>query len=170
MPPEPAVIPNRPRFDGAPSIPLGVDDFAPTAARRFAAAILVGKAPAEHVADVELCVSELVTNACAAARDYATLTRFEWSYLDTPIHIGVLATARWTRLDVRDPDPVIPVPPDPAGADLLGESGRGLKIVDALAAGHWYTARANYKITHALIALPGVRLTDADLVTAGYGQ
>jgi anti-sigma regulatory factor (Ser/Thr protein kinase) len=130
-------------------------------ARRSITAILAGLVPASHLDDVELCASELVTNALAAAERYAQVMQSGWSYLDTPIHLRVLAAARWTRLDVRDPEPyMLPAKP----TDPLDEHGRGLTIVQAF--GHLaHTIGSGHKVVHAVIPC-GVKLTDDELAAA----
>src|SRR4051812_43605351 len=67
-------------------------------ARRFLARVLGGLVPAGHLDDLEMCVSELVTNALRIARAYAEALDSGWSYSDTPIHLSVATAERWSRL------------------------------------------------------------------------
>jgi Histidine kinase-like ATPase domain len=94
---------------------------APALARRYArtelAALLVGGSElAEAVGDVELLVSELVSNAVKASA--------------APVLVGLEVHHKWLGLMVHDDDPADPVvmPPDPAQTH-----GRGLRIVSILA-------------------------------------
>lgn len=137
------------------------------AVRRYLIAMLAGLVPAGHLDEVELCASELVTNALKAALDYAKACRFAWTHLDTPIHLGICCAERWTRLDVRDPDPVLPAPVE---RDLLDEHGKGLILVNEIAACRWWEPAADHKTVHAVIAMPLVELTAAELKAARHEQ
>jgi hypothetical protein len=132
-------------------------------ARGVTTRMLAGLVPATHLDDVELVVSELVTNAVRSARAYARRRGWTWEYDDTPVHLGIACGPRWTRIDVRDPDPGVFIP-RPGG--LEDESGRGLVIIDALTVDWWPTYTHHDKTVHALIAMPKVTLTDAELAEA----
>lgn len=132
------------------------------AARRGVIGILEGLVPAGHLDDVVMCTSELVTNGYQAAMRYALFGQFSYGGQETPIHVGVLACERWTRLDVRDPEPYMQ-PPAPLG--LLAESGRGLGIVRALGGHLRHTLATDHKIVHAAIPVDG-ELTMAELAAA----
>ncbi|MGI5233767.1 ATP-binding protein [Actinoallomurus sp. CA-142502] len=112
-----------------------------SAARKVAAALLVDVAAtdAQHVDDVILVVSELVTNAVRHAAGGKTL------------RLGVAVHDRWTHVLVEDPDSTVPAPPpDP---DQLSESGRGLaEIVIPLCALFRFEVRRSGKVAHAVIA------------------
>lgn len=153
MPPDsPAVLRNCPPQPAAvPTLKLRVLNSEVAQVRRFITLMLAGLVPAEHLEDLEVCASELVTNAIRAANAYASAAGFFWTYCDNPIHFGIEAGAQWTRLDVRDPDPARP---EPAERDLLDESGRGLVIVSSLAAAVEWEYAADHKVAHVLIAMP----------------
>jgi len=102
------------RFD------LSVTADAPAQARHLAhtelAEVLApGPAAAEAVADVELLVSELVSNAVKTGA--------------APVTLGLDIHHDWLGLSVHDRDPGWPVMLDPDPADT---HGRGLRIVQAL--------------------------------------
>ncbi|MFI6445717.1 ATP-binding protein [Kitasatospora sp. NPDC050543] len=68
--------------------------------------------------DLELCTAEIVANAVEHTRDVSM--------------VRVSGTKFGVRVEVTDTDPQLPQPSAP---DLDRESGRGLLLVDALAAG-----------------------------------
>jgi anti-sigma regulatory factor (Ser/Thr protein kinase) len=124
---------------------------------------LAGLVDDDHLEDLKVCASELVTNALRAALDYAVLCGWNWECDDVPIRLGLTSTGNWSRLDVHDPDPVIP---DPGTRGLLAESGKGLLIVNALAAACWWDKELDGKVVHAVIPMPQVELTAAELEAA----
>lgn len=132
-------------------------------ARRYLTQTLAGLVPAGHLDDLHVCASELATNALRAALDYAVLCGWNWRYDDTPIRLSVTATEHWSRLDVHDPDPVIP---NPGTRGLLAESGKGLLIVRSVAAACWWDTEPDGKVVHAVIPMPKVELTAAELEAA----
>jgi len=152
----PAVFRNRPPASGLSTLCLRVLDSEVGEARRYLARVLSGLVPAGHLDDLEMCVSELVTNALRTARAHTETSGFAWSYADTPIHLSVATAERWSRLSVRDPNPAMP---ETVPGGLLDEGGRGLVIVDAVAACRWHTATAQDKTVHA----PLVKLTAAEI-------
>ncbi|MCO5994477.1 ATP-binding protein [Actinoallomurus rhizosphaericola] len=110
--------------------------------------------------EIGLITSELVTNAVNAARALGA-----WPDRMSPISIRMIATDRYVHLAVTDPDhrPL-------AGADRggrLAEYGRGLSIVDQLAAARWVTYDERSKTVHVLIAATGVILSPAELEKVG---
>ncbi|WP_350309767.1 ATP-binding protein [Streptomyces yunnanensis] len=71
--------------------------------------------------EVELCVSELVSNVIRHVGDGTTVT----------VHVATTEDGRRTRIEVTDPDPrALPVLLR-AGVD--DESGRGIALLDAVA-------------------------------------
>jgi hypothetical protein len=143
-----------------PALKLHAHPGSVAAGRRFVAEVL-GDAPDDHVWAVVQCASELLTNALAAAERYAAGTGQPWSSRDTPVHLAVYRTARWTRIDVRDPETALH-PVRPHGS--LDEDGRGIEIVMAL--GHFaYTIFADHKVVHALLPA-GAPLTQDERTTA----
>jgi hypothetical protein len=159
-----AVLHNSSTANSVPTVRLRAFSSAPHEARNRLTHMLAGLVPAGHLDDLTLCASELVTNALRAAREYADLLEFGWSYLDTPIHLGVLTTERWTRLDVRDPNPAMHEPPP---RDLLDVGGKGLVVVDTLGACRWHNSTAHDKTMHVIVPMPKVELTAAELKEAG---
>jgi hypothetical protein len=124
--------------------------------------MLAGLVPDDHLDALSLCVSELTTNALAAALRRADALQFGWCHYDTPIHLGVLARQHWTRLDVRDPEPYMHPADAPAGP--LDVHGRGLAIVAEH--GHLaHTLAPDHKTIHAVIPCGG-KLTTAELDAA----
>jgi anti-sigma regulatory factor (Ser/Thr protein kinase) len=97
---------------------LAATRHAPGLARRFVGEQLTQVLSAdatEVVADGELVVSELVSNAVRACRQQVT--------------VGVQVHHRWVGLTVRDGSPGLPVLHDPAPREV---GGQGLRIVAAL--------------------------------------
>lgn len=77
--------------------------------------------------DIEIVVSELLTNALLHARPQAQRARqarHGW-----PVRLGLLRSGPCVLSAVADPSPDPPVPKDPG---CLAETGRGLHIVAAL--------------------------------------
>lgn len=97
-------------------------DHAPTSitlARQFVKIALAARGYEQTSNELELIVSELVTNAVLHAR----------SSPEQPILVRLLANGATLRLEVQDPDVRLPIT-RPMGCDV--ESGRGLHIVRAL--------------------------------------
>jgi Histidine kinase-like ATPase domain len=117
-------------------------------ARGFTARRLsrVAKTDSEHVDDVILAASELVTNAIRHARGGG------------PFWIGLAVRPRWTHLYVIDADPTMP---KPTLADELALSGRGVPIVEQLGL-LWFVAGVYGKTAHVVIPRTGEELTDED--------
>ncbi|MGH3379527.1 MAG: ATP-binding protein [Actinoallomurus sp.] len=118
------------------------------AARGFAARRLshLAKTDREHVDDVVLAASELVTNAIRHAIG------------DGPLWIGLAVRPRWTHLYVIDPDPTVP---KPMPADDLALSGRGVPIVEELGL-LWFVVGVYGKTAHVVITRAGEKLTDEE--------
>jgi anti-sigma regulatory factor (Ser/Thr protein kinase) len=95
--------------------------------------------------DTALLVSELVTNAVAAAR----AVRPVW-----PVRLWLLSDAAQIAILVWDASPQ---PPVPTGADAAAESGRGLLLVEAISSQWgWYPAEdTTGKVVWALTGLHG---------------
>lgn len=146
---------------GVPCIPLRVHHASASIARRFVADVICGHVrDADHAHWIVLAACELVTNALAAAEAYAAHLGWTWAHYDQPVRLGVGATDRYVHLAVRDPDPA---PPVRETHDPLDEHGRGLTIVETIAARLWYEPGDYYKTARAVIAAPGVTLTDREL-------
>jgi hypothetical protein len=143
-----------------PTLELRVHPGSVALGRRFVTTVLAGM-PDDHLWAAVQCTSELLTNALAAAERHAAEMPCGWSHLDSPVHLTVRTAPRWTRIDVRDPEPCL----HPAGPhEVLGEGGRGIEIIAAL--GHFaYTIAADHKVVHALIPADGP-LTDDERTAA----
>lgn len=76
------------------------------------------------------------------------------------IHLSLQSWRSWLIIAVVDPWPGIPVPRVAGEAD---EGGRGLAVVQALAAGWWTDRRVHDKTVHALLLRPGHTITPAEL-------
>jgi hypothetical protein len=124
-------------------------------ARQFTRALLSENDP-DYIHDAEVVTSELVTNAVNYALDAGAPPR----HVVPGIWLGVQALKRYVHLFVRDPYPVIPVKNAAGETDT---SGRGLFIVEALSAACWGDFRTFDKTMHAVIAKPGVVLTEDEL-------
>lgn len=120
------------------------------AARRHVACLLadVAEADGDHVDEVVLAVSELVTNAIRHAVG------------EGPLSVRLVVRPRWTHLCVADPDPTVPVPA-PIPGDDLSLSGRGLAIVAELGL-LWFAADEYGKTAHAVLTRSGEKLTDGE--------
>ncbi|MDN3358909.1 ATP-binding protein [Actinomadura sp. DC4] len=116
-------------------------------ARRYAASILaeVAAVDVDHVDDVVLAVSELVTNALRHAVGSG------------PLSVQLVIRPRWTHVYVADPDPTVPTPA--LAADDLAPSGRGVPIVGELGL-LWFVAEDHGKTAHAVITRTDEKLTD----------
>ncbi|MEV5704561.1 hypothetical protein [Actinoallomurus sp. NPDC052274] len=78
-----------------------------------------------------------------------------------PLRLDVAACNRWTYFAVTDPDHR-PLPASDEGGQLV-EHGRGLGIVDHIAATRWVTYAEHGKTVHVVVAAPGVTLTPDEL-------
>lgn len=132
-------------------------------ARRFAVSQLadVVEADAEHVDDVVLVVSELITNA---VREVAKLSP---SHRDKPVRLGIVVGSRWTYLLSVDSAPALPK--EMHSAPLAG-SGRGIPIIRSLAARTWVEQGANDKTIHVVMTRTGMRLTPEEIQALGLGS
>lgn len=133
--------------------PLPISPEAAATARGLTAEFLVDQArlDAEHVSDVVLVVSELVTNAIK----YGANGRRN-------ICLDVEVWSKWTLITVDDCDPhVYEAAPERDGDDLP-ESGRGLLIVRAYAERFWWDQKLISKTANAVICRTGITLTDED--------
>jgi Histidine kinase-like ATPase domain len=131
-------------------------------ARDHAAAVMAeaGVLNDEHVYDVRVTVSEIVTNAMRTAAEYAVTRGRPWAEYERPVALRVAPRPAWTHLFVVDPDPQ---EPDPAPRDFLDEfGGRGLKIVGAT--GIWWVFPGIYgKTFHAVVPRPGIDITAEEI-------
>lgn len=125
------------------------------AGRHFVRDTLLEWNLARLVEDAELGVSELVANAVR--------------YAKTEVLIQVSAGTRVT-IAVVDQDPVLHRPVQPAADDLLAESGRGLRIVAAVADDWGIEARTGGKSVWFSLALPDRATADADVHSITQGS
>jgi hypothetical protein len=128
-------------------------------ARRFTENVLaeVADVDAEHVGDVVLVVSELITNA---VREVAKLVPTADGA--RPVHLGVGVHDRWTHLYAVDTASALP---REAHRGPLAGSGRGIPIIKALAAMTWVEQAEHGKTIHVVIARSDVELTSEDRQT-----
>ncbi|GAA4483690.1 hypothetical protein GCM10023191_005700 [Actinoallomurus oryzae] len=119
-------------------------------ARSYAESVLVevARIDADHVDDVVLAVSELVTNAICHAVGEGRLS------------VRLVVRPRWTHLYVTDPDSTVPQTTQP-GDDDLSLSGRGVPIVGQLGL-LWFVPSEHGKTAHAVITRTGEKLTDEE--------
>lgn len=144
-------------------------DLAPRAtavkiARRFAGRAL-SRCEADFIDDVTTVVSELVTNAFKHGTPYESSR--EDPRKPALIGLGVLATPRYVHVYVRDTstDPLQIREPDP-----VNESGRGLHIIEACTDAWWVSPEDDGKTVHAVMALPGAVLTQAEIDAFGSSR
>ncbi|MCO5968823.1 ATP-binding protein [Actinoallomurus soli] len=123
-------------------------------ARSFASAEVFGL-PFDPY-EIGLVTSEIVTNAIRAA-----LALRPWPDDLWPIGVQMTTTHRYVYLAVTDPDGRRMAAPDDGG--LLAEHGRGLSIVDHLAAARWVTYAEHGKTVHVVITASEVTLTPTEL-------
>jgi anti-sigma regulatory factor (Ser/Thr protein kinase) len=118
-------------------------------ARRFAEGVLadVAETDADHVDDVVLVVSELITNA---AREVAKLAAGK------PVRLGIDVRPRWTHLYAIDTAPALP---KETHKGPLARSGRGIPIIKSLAAMTWVEQAEQSKTVHVVVARTDVELT-----------
>jgi anti-sigma regulatory factor (Ser/Thr protein kinase) len=133
--------------------PLQIDPQSVASAREFAAQFLTDKArlTGDHVDDVVLVVSELVTNAIKYGGN---------GRRNICLDVGVWS--KWTVVTVDDRAPQIHQVSARSGGDELLESGRGLEIVTILAERFWWHRRSISKTANAVILRHGVKLTAED--------
>lgn len=143
-------------------------------AKSALSAILPEMEPArvrDYLDAVQTVVSEVVTNAVAAARDIGVPA--EDVYPD-PIRLGLDVGHRYVHAVCVDPDiHGKPLPTDGDGPPLtadgeidiasLAVGGRGLLIVEAIAAAWWVECDGDSKAVHVIVPAPGVTLTAGEL-------
>lgn len=135
-------LPTQPLWSVLPTMPESVRQ-----ARRFAVDALAEVADPGHVDDVVLVVSELVTNA---VREVAKLD------LGASVRLGIAVSPRWTHLYAVDPASTLSrhAPRGP-----LAGSGRGIPIIESLAAMTWIDQGERDKTIHVVLTRTGVELT-----------
>jgi hypothetical protein len=153
----------RPSF-----IDLRPEPTAVALGRRFTCDVISGHvADDDHSHTVVLLASELITNAFRACEQLVLDGLFRpWRRHQRPIRLALTATDRYVHLAVTDPDPrPLEFPTATAVADEPAETGRGLGIVDVLAAGLWVSYGRYDKTVHVVVGAPGVTLDAAELAT-----
>ena len=103
-------------MQSALSVPLRVDPSSPTLARSHAVALVAPWASDDFAADTGLLVTELVANAVMHG--------------EAPIHLEIIVHRTFICVEVSDGSFVQPVM-RPIGRESA--SGRGLRLVDAIA-------------------------------------
>lgn len=130
---------------------LSADPRSVKAARDIAISTLalVPATDQDHVDDVVVVVSELVTNAVTHPT------------VPGPVHLGISPQERWTHVMVQDPDPKFSAADKDDGEDdETPQSGRGWPIVRKLSITAGFVAGRHNKTAHAIVLRSGLRLTD----------
>jgi len=117
------------------------------AARDFAVATAYRWGAAERSSDIAIVVSELLTNALRHTRPGSGPA----ARPRRPIRLGLLQLTPGLLCAVADPSTAAPVP---RRATALGETGRGLHIVGALADRWGYTTSGTGKVVWATFTAP----------------
>lgn len=120
--------------------------------RLFARDVVVGWGLERLADDVQLGVSELITNAVRHAR--------------TEVELCLRLDTRLT-VEVRDFDPDLRHPVDGSPADPLATSGRGLQIVAAVSSDWGVRSLGDGKAVWFALDLPDVASPDADVFAIG---
>lgn len=151
--PAPAPVP------GPEALPLGFAacglDGRPqnvSRARRFVLLTLEGWVLPSLAGDLELVVTELVTNAVRHALGCPDRAVEEAEY---PVWLGLSLHPRHLVAAVTDPSPE---PPRPRPVDDLGTGGRGMHLIEALSdTWSWTPAAPRGKTVWAALLLPTAR-------------
>ncbi len=133
-----------------PAAPEAVGD-----ARRFVA-MRLDRCERDFVDTSALVTSELVTNAVQHALRHPAPPK----NVAPGIWLGVLHRPGFVHLRVRAP---FPQPPTPRVAAETDVGGRGLAIVEMLAAAYWVDSGRFDKTVHAVIAEPGTVPTEDEI-------
>jgi anti-sigma regulatory factor (Ser/Thr protein kinase) len=148
IPPDPAMAPERrnwqatwPRQD---YLELAAVPDAVPGARHHVRLVLKEWQAGELAADIELVVSELVSNAVAAT------AAIQWAVNQPPVRLWLLDGVVLAMVVVWDASTAVPVPRMPTQED---ESGRGLQLVGALARWGYYLPSPEHggKVVHAVL-------------------
>lgn len=144
--------PDTSRHSATRPFPAAVENVA--YARTFTRRVLAEVAPddPDHIHNVEVVVSELVTNVFKHARGI----RNTWVDLDP--------RSRWTIVKVRDSDPAVHHTHTEPADDGLSESGRGLFIVEMLAVRFDWKFGLTSKTAVAAVLRSGVGLSTDDFL------
>lgn len=148
-----------PRWRSWPAVPESV-----RLARRFVGSVLaeVAESDADHVDDVVLVASELVTNSVNAVREATGPDAARAPAAS--VQLGIAVAPRWTHLHAVDTSPALP---REVVGDSLARSGRGIPIIKNLAAMTWVELSENDKTIHVIVTRTGVELTPEDRKTLG---
>ncbi|MGW7431630.1 ATP-binding protein [Streptomyces sp. NPDC054861] len=121
-------------------------------ARRFVLLTLEGWVLPSLAGDLELVVTELVTNAVRHALGCPGSAPQESEY---PVWLGLSLHSRHLVAAVTDPSPV---PPRPRPVEDLGTGGRGMHLIEALSdSWSWEPAAPRGKTVWAALTLPTAR-------------
>lgn len=146
----------------AVSTSLRIELEAVSRAREFAADELYSalreqvECDRDHIDNVVLVVSELVTNAVK----YGALPHGEPPGRNIWLELGLWP--KWTLVTVDDRDREVHKPVLTNADDDLPESGRGLFIVQTLAARFWWRPRRMSKTANAVVLRTRVELDEDD--------
>jgi anti-sigma regulatory factor (Ser/Thr protein kinase) len=130
------------------TIRLPVELMSVRRARLFARDVVLEWGLEQLVDDVQLAVSELVTNAVRHAR--------------SEVELGLCIDGRLI-VEVRDTDPELRQPLEDAEADPLATSGRGLQIVAAVSVDWGVRFHRSGKAVWFALDLPDTASPDADV-------
>lgn len=131
-------------------------------ARDFTIATMSRWGAAERCDDIAMVVSELLTNALRHA-----LPDVGQAQRPGTVRLGLVQPGRCVLCAVADPSPKIPAPTQ---SDVLGEGGRGLQVISALADDWGYTppSRAG-KVVWALFSFKHRWVPDGPVRLLEYG-
>jgi anti-sigma regulatory factor (Ser/Thr protein kinase) len=113
---------------------------------------MLAEAETDHLDDVVLVVSELITNA---VREVAKLGPSG----DRSVRLGVDVQPRWTHLYAVDTAPALP---KETHKGPLAGSGRGIPIINSLAAMTWIDQDGEGKTIHVVLSRTDFDLTPHD--------
>jgi len=149
--------PHEPRHNGgsdacaevAAYLDLAAQNDAPYWARRLVlTALRAWHLSSEVTETTQLLVSELVTNAVAAAGQYRDAAYGQYAASAGRISLTLRYAPGRVIAEVLDPDPH---PPVLADADLDAESGRGLMLVQALSKEWSFSLQSSGKVVSCVI-------------------
>lgn len=111
--------------------------------------------------DIQLLVSEAITNAIRAAMRLAVERGQPWEPYEYLVGLRVVCRPDWVHLFVNDPDPR---EPETEAREFLDEKGgRGFTLIDEFTAVWWWCTGTYGKTLHLIVPRWGLKLTDSDI-------